>query len=165
MEKEIKYFVFLLQYFFIYLFVVYVSDYYWLRRLDALVVFSLLSLIGLSPGIEGTNIAGFEVIKECAGIQAIGILVGLAVLSKMSLRKKLLAVLWIFSAVTFMDVFRIFIQIVLDYYKLVSWQFNHGILTWVFSVPGVLVLILFLARAFPEFKESVIYLFSFGRKI
>jgi exosortase/archaeosortase family protein len=140
----------------------YISDYFYLKVLTAFhssLLLEHLFLIPNHPQVVGNKvfINDFEIIRECTGIQAIVVFVGLVLfVPRGSWGKKVLSLALIIGFVYVSNVFRIAFEIWLTESGLLSYTLAHYPLSLVLGIIGVFLLVVVTEQVYPQFSEFII---------
>jgi len=139
----------------------YISDYFYLKVLTAFhssLLLERLFLIPNRPQIVGNKvfINDFEIIRECTGIQAIVVFVGLVLfVPRGPWKKKILSLALIIGFVYASNVFRIAFEIWLVESGLLSYTLAHYPLSLVLGIIGVFLLVVVTEQVYPQFSEFI----------
>jgi exosortase/archaeosortase family protein len=139
----------------------YISDYYYLKILIAVHSSFLLEHLFLTPAyphIVGNRvyINDFEIIRECTGIQASAVFVGLVLpIPRRPWKKKILALTLIISFVYASNVFRVAFEIWLIESGLLPYELAHYPLSLVLGIIGVFILVIITEKVYPQFPEFI----------
>jgi len=140
----------------------YISDYFYLKVLTAFHSSLLLEHLFLIPNhsqVVGNKvfINDFELIRECTGIQAIVVFVGLVLfVPRGPWKKKNLSLVLIIGFVYATNVFRVAFEIWLIESGLLSYALAHYPLSLVLGVIGIFILVIVTEQIYPQFSEFII---------